>query len=103
MPATPPAKSRPRRSLFHTPQVPSWSVARGVKDDEITSLKRHSVLDDRDSAAEYFQIYTQALLEGGFFFEIVERRIYAGYGAVNAPIRLAVQTQPAPHPAMPRR
>ena len=30
----------------------------------------------------------------GFFFEIVERRgVYAGYGAKNAPIRLAAQNE----------
>jgi 4-hydroxyphenylpyruvate dioxygenase len=32
-------------------------------------------------------------MDGGFFFEIVERRNYQGYGALNAPIRLASQTQ----------
>ena len=42
--------------------------------------------------AEYFQAYTQAL-ESGLFFEIVERRGYAGFGAANAPIRLAAQSR----------
>jgi 4-hydroxyphenylpyruvate dioxygenase len=46
-------------------------------------------------------MYTKTL-ENGFFFEIVERRLYKGFGAVNAPIRLAAQTRLAPHPAMPR-
>ena len=45
---------------------------------------------------------TRRTLDNGFFFEIVERRNYAGFGAVNAPIRLAAQTRLAPHPAMPR-
>ena len=35
-------------------------------------------------------------MEGGFFFEIVERRDYQGYGATNAPIRLASQSRLAP-------
>ena len=35
-------------------------------------------------------------------FEIVQRRGYQGFGAVNAPIRLAAQTRLAPHPAVPR-
>jgi len=32
------------------------------------------------------------------FFELVERRGYAGYGAVNAPIRLAAQARHKPEP-----
>ena len=70
---------------------------------QIQRLRANDILYDRDGAAEYFQIYTQTLLEGGFFFEIVQRRGYAGFGAVNAPIRLAAQTRLAPHPALPRR
>ena len=34
--------------------------------------------------------------------EILERRGYQGFGAVNAPIRLAAQTRLARPPAMPR-
>jgi 4-hydroxyphenylpyruvate dioxygenase len=68
---------------------------------QIAHLRSNSILYDRDGAAEYFQVYTKTL-EGGFFFEIVERRNYAGFGAANAPIRLAAQARLAPHPAMPR-
>ena len=57
---------------------------------------------DRDGAGEYLQAYTQTL-EDRFFFEIVERRRYRGFGAGNAPIRLAAQTRLARHPAIPRR
>jgi 4-hydroxyphenylpyruvate dioxygenase len=69
--------------------------------DAIERLRANGILYDREGAAEYFQVYT-ATLEGGFFFEVVERRNYAGFGAANAPIRLAAQTRLAPHPAMPR-
>jgi 4-hydroxyphenylpyruvate dioxygenase len=69
--------------------------------DAIERLRASGILYDRDGPAEYFQLYTTTL-EGGFFFEIVERRDYAGFGAANAPIRLAAQTRLAPHPAMPR-
>jgi 4-hydroxyphenylpyruvate dioxygenase len=72
-----------------------------LDEQQIAHLRSNSILYDRDGAAEYFQVYTKTL-EGGFFFEIVERRNYAGFGAVNAPIRLAAQTRLAPHPAMPR-
>jgi 4-hydroxyphenylpyruvate dioxygenase len=58
----------------------------------IAKLKAHNILYDREGGAEYFQIYTPAI-EGKFFFEIVERRDYQGFGAPNAPIRLAAQTR----------
>jgi 4-hydroxyphenylpyruvate dioxygenase len=60
--------------------------------DDVERLRAGNILYDREGPAEYFQVYTKAL-EGGFFFEIVERRNYQGYGAVNAPIRLASQTR----------
>jgi 4-hydroxyphenylpyruvate dioxygenase len=60
--------------------------------DRIEALKAHSILYDREGGAEYLQAYTHAF-EGRFFFEIVERRGYRGYGAVNAPIRLAAQAR----------
>jgi 4-hydroxyphenylpyruvate dioxygenase len=59
-------------------------------------LRRHNILYDRDEAGEYFQAYTRAF-EGLFFFEIVERRGYMGFGAVNASIRLAAQTREMQH------
>jgi 4-hydroxyphenylpyruvate dioxygenase len=60
--------------------------------EDVEQLRKANILYDREGAAEYFQAYTKTL-EGGFFFEIVERRDYRGYGAVNAPIRLASQTR----------
>jgi 4-hydroxyphenylpyruvate dioxygenase len=60
--------------------------------EAIGRLKAHDILYDREGAAEYFQIYTPAI-DGRFFFEIVERRDYAGFGAPNASIRLAAQTR----------
>jgi 4-hydroxyphenylpyruvate dioxygenase len=60
--------------------------------ETIARMRAADILYDRDGTAEYFQAYTQAI-EGGLFFEIVERRNYAGFGAVNAPIRLAAQSQ----------
>ena len=43
------------------------------------------------SSGEYFQLYSRTYGDG-FFFEIVERRNgYRGYGAPNAPFRIAAQ------------
>jgi 4-hydroxyphenylpyruvate dioxygenase len=55
-------------------------------------LRANNVLYDRQGPGEYLQIYTKTF-DGGFFFEIVERRAYAGFGAANAAIRLAAQTR----------
>lgn len=68
----------------------------------IERLRTRNILYDRDAGGEFFQVYTKPMLEGGFFFEIVERRGYRGFGAVNAPIRLAAQARLAPPPGMPR-
>jgi 4-hydroxyphenylpyruvate dioxygenase len=64
-------------------------------------LRAGNILYDRDGAAEFFHVYTQTL-PGGFFFEIVQRRGYRGYGAVNAPIRLVAQARLARNPAVAR-
>ena len=69
---------------------------------ELARLKAGNILYDRDGSAEYFQIYTPSFQER-FFFEIVERRGYTGFGAVNASIRLAAQARLARPPGMPRR
>jgi len=60
--------------------------------ERLDVLRQHDILYDRDEAGEYLQAYTRAF-EDLFFFEIVERRAYQGFGAVNAPIRLAAQSR----------
>jgi 4-hydroxyphenylpyruvate dioxygenase len=73
----------------------------GLDDAFVAKLKDGNILYDRNGKGEYFQIYSQPIFDG-FFFEIVERRNgYAGYGARNAPIRLAAQMKHRPsRPAM---
>jgi 4-hydroxyphenylpyruvate dioxygenase len=58
----------------------------------LDQLRANNVLYDRQGAGEYFQAYTKSF-GGGFVFEIVEPRAYTGFGAANAPIRLAAQTR----------
>ena len=59
----------------------------------VADLKSHNILYDQDAAGAYFQLYSETLFDG-FFFEMVQRRNgYAGYGARNAPVRLAAQTE----------
>ncbi len=60
--------------------------------ERLEVLRANDILYDRDDAGEYLQAYTHSF-EGLFFFEIVERRAYKGFGAVNASIRLAAQAR----------
>jgi 4-hydroxyphenylpyruvate dioxygenase len=60
--------------------------------ERLVVLKRNNILYDRDDNGEYFQVYTQSFKDL-FFMEIVERREYRGFGAVNAPIRLNAQAR----------
>jgi 4-hydroxyphenylpyruvate dioxygenase len=68
----------------------------------IEAFRAHDILYDRDEHGEYLQAYSQSY-EDLFFFEFVERRGYKGFGAINAPIRLAAQARLARHPAVPKR
>ncbi len=51
-------------------------------------LRENNILYDRDDHGEYFQLYSSTFGEG-FFFEIVQRSGYRGYGAANAIFRIA--------------
>ena len=60
--------------------------------DRLKMLKTNNVLYDKDHNGEYFQLYTKSF-KGLFFLEIVQRRGYKGFGAINAPIRLNAQSR----------
>jgi 4-hydroxyphenylpyruvate dioxygenase len=75
-------------------------VRADLPSDYVDRLRTANILYDLEGGSEYFQAYTKTM-EGGFFFEVVERRNYRGYGAVNAPIRLASQTRLAADVAPP--
>jgi 4-hydroxyphenylpyruvate dioxygenase len=64
----------------------------GLDEELLSQLAKFNVLYDRDTDGEYFQLYSRAFAKR-FFFEFVERRDYRGYGAANAPIRLAAQSR----------
>jgi 4-hydroxyphenylpyruvate dioxygenase len=58
----------------------------------MAALRDNQILYDREGDGEFFQIYTH-IFDERFFFEIVERRHYSGFGAANAAIRLAAQAR----------
>ena len=62
----------------------------GLEPDFAERLRAANILYDRDEHGEYFQLYSPVYGEG-FFFEIVERHAYRGYGAPNAIFRIAAQ------------
>jgi 4-hydroxyphenylpyruvate dioxygenase len=67
----------------------------------MAALRDNQILYDREGGGEFFQIYTHTFDER-FFFEIVQRRNYEGFGAANAAVRLAAQTRESRPLGMPR-
>ena len=63
-------------------------------------LRAENILYDRDQQGEYFQLYTRSFKDL-FFLEIVQRRGYKGFGAINAPIRLNAQSRLAGEQTVP--
>jgi len=67
--------------------------------ERLSALKANNILYDRDERGEYLQAYSKSFKDL-FFIEIVERRGYRGFGAVNAPIRLNAQSRLSREPAL---
>lgn len=64
----------------------------GLKDEELAALAKRHLLYDRDpDGGTFHHAYTHPFRER-FFFEIAARGSdYAGFGAANAPVRMAAQ------------
>lgn len=74
-----------------------------IPQDRLVALRSASILYDRDAYGEFYQLYSANVGEG-FFFEIVQRSAgYQGYGALNAPFRIAAQKRALPLGTMPAR
>ena len=64
-----------------------------LDEEFLKRIQEKNILYDVDADNEYFQIYSEPIIDG-FFFEIVQRnRGYEGYGARNASTRLKAQTE----------
>jgi 4-hydroxyphenylpyruvate dioxygenase len=69
----------------------------------LARMQKLNVLYDEDDRGAFFQCYSRAFA-GGLFFEILQRDAgYAGFGAPNAPFRIAAQKRLGPPRGMPRR
>jgi 4-hydroxyphenylpyruvate dioxygenase len=97
-----------RRNGFQTLEIsPNYyddlQARLGLDPGLISRLRDLDILYDRDANGEYFQLYS-ANFNDGFFFEVVQRTgQYAGYGAVNAPFRIAAQRRSIRPPSIPRQ
>ncbi|MQY33501.1 hypothetical protein SRB17_14620 [Streptomyces sp. RB17] len=61
-----------------------------LADDELETYRDLGILYDRDAGGSFRHCYTETV--GRVFFELVQRDpAYQGYGAANAPVRLAAQ------------
>lgn len=64
----------------------------GLDDALLARLHADGLLYDRDPHGDFLHVYTEPFRER-FFFELVQRNGYMGYGAANASLRMAVQAQ----------
>lgn len=68
----------------------------------VDEMKAANVLYDEDAEGSFYQLYSKPF-QGGLFFEIVQRIDgYDGYGAPNAPFRIAAQKRHMRPKGMPR-
>lgn len=71
--------------------------------DLLGRLKADNILFDEDETGQFFQLYSRPFGEG-LFFEIVQRTgQYDGYGAPNAPFRIAAQARLGQPVTIPKR
>lgn len=71
--------------------------------DLLARLKSYNILFDQDADGQFFQLYSRPFGDG-LFFEIVQRiGRYNGYGAPNAPFRIAAQARLGQPVTIPKR
>ncbi|MFD1342287.1 bifunctional sugar phosphate isomerase/epimerase/4-hydroxyphenylpyruvate dioxygenase family protein [Litorisediminicola beolgyonensis] len=74
----------------------------GLEPARVAEMKALNILYDEDSDGAFYQFYSQPFA-GGLFFEIVQRTGgYDGYGAPNAPFRIAAQKRMMRPKGMPK-
>ena len=75
----------------------------GLDASRVDEMKSLSILYDEDANGAFYHFYSRPFA-GGLFFEIVQRgEGYDGYGAPNAPFRIAAQKRLMRAKGIPRR
>jgi 4-hydroxyphenylpyruvate dioxygenase len=64
----------------------------GLPLEMLASMRQSNLFYDADAGGEYYQFYSRAF-EKRFFFEVVQRSGYRGFGSGNAGVRLAAQAR----------
>lgn len=64
----------------------------GLEGASLDQLAQFNILYDQDGDGEYHHLFTRAFAKR-FFFEVVQRRRYNGYGPRNTAIRLSAQSR----------
>ena len=64
----------------------------GLQHALVEDLRRWNIFFDRDENGDFLHFFSRAFNKR-FFFEIVERRGYRGYGLANSNVRLAAQAR----------
>ncbi|MGA0372357.1 MAG: bifunctional sugar phosphate isomerase/epimerase/4-hydroxyphenylpyruvate dioxygenase family protein [Paracoccaceae bacterium] len=73
-----------------------------LPDELLKGMKSLNILYDEDTGGTFFQCYSQ-VIGSGFFFEIIQRSdSYTGFGAPNAPFRIAAQKRESQTKGLPR-
>ena len=81
---------------------PDVAARFGLDAGLVARMQAANVLYDEDAGGQFFQLYGAADA-AGFFVEIVQRQgNYQGYGAPNAPFRIAAQKRAARPAGIPR-
>jgi len=71
--------------------------------ERLAVMQQYNILYDKDETGEFFQLYSKPFA-GGIFFEVLQRKKgYDGYGATNAPFRIAAQKRLMRPKGMPRK
>jgi 4-hydroxyphenylpyruvate dioxygenase len=74
----------------------------GLAGEQLEQMRRYDILFDEDAQGQFYQFYSKPFA-GGLFFEVVQRiGDYDGYGAPNAPFRIAAQKRLMRPKGMPR-
>ncbi len=73
-----------------------------IAPERLARMQAASILYDEDASGAFLQLYSRPF-EGGMFFEVIQRLgAYDGYGAPNAPFRIAAQKRHLRNAAVPR-
>ncbi|WP_347334922.1 4-hydroxyphenylpyruvate dioxygenase family protein, partial [Ralstonia pseudosolanacearum] len=84
--------------LLHIPEnyYDDLEARHPLSAEQVEALRDAAVLYDRDTHGEFLHAYTVPFHDR-FFFELVQRDGYAGFGAANAAVRMAAQAAMTPY------